>query len=61
MFGANPGGLPENSKKVNKRGLFSIGATRYSQYFGENLRRMAFTDSFYFVTDRSFTADVGLL
>ena len=59
--GANPGGLPENSKKNNKRGLRSNGATCGSQIFGENLRRMAFTNSFYFVTDRSFTADGGLL
>ena len=29
--------------------------------FGENLRRMNFTSSFYFVTDWSFTADGGLL
>ena len=36
-------------------------ATRCLQNFGENLRRMAFTNSFYFVTDRSFTADGGLL
>ena len=34
--GANPGGLPMNSKKVNKRGLRSNGATRCLQIFGEN-------------------------
>ena len=34
------------SKKVNKRGLRSNGATRCLQIFGENLRRMAFLSSF---------------
>ena len=43
------------------KGLWSNDATRCLQNFGENLRRMAFTNSFYFVTDRSFTADGGLL
>ena len=43
------------------KGLRSNGATRCLQIFGENLRRMAFTNLFYFVTDRSFTADGGLL
>ena len=43
------------------KGLRSNGATRYLQNFGENLRRMAFMNSFHFVTDRSFTADGGLL
>ena len=43
------GGLPKNSKKINKRGLRSNGATRCLQIFGKNLRRMAFTNSFYFV------------
>ena len=60
-----PGGLLRNSKKVKKdeasKGLWLIGATRYLQNFGENLKRMAFTSSFYFVTDRSLTADGGLL
>ena len=59
--GENPGGLPKNSKKVNKRGLRSNGVTCCLPIFGKNLRRMAFTNSFYFVTDRSFTADGGLL
>ena len=63
--GENPGGLPNNSKKVKKevasKGLRSNGATRCLQNFGENLRRMAFKNSFYFVTYRSFTGDVGLL
>ena len=45
--GANPGGLPKNSKKVNKRGLWSNGATCCLQIFGEKIRRMAFTNSFY--------------
>ena len=57
--GENPGGLPKNSKKVKKevasKGLRSNGATRCLQNFGENLIRMAFTKSFYSVTDRSFT------
>ena len=63
--GKNPGGLPKNSQKVKKKearkGLWSIGATRCSQNFGENLRRMAFKNPFYVVTARSFTADGGLL
>ena len=46
---------------VNKRGLWSNGATCCLQIFCENLRQIAFTISFYFVTDRSFTADGGLL
>ena len=48
-------------KEDASKGLRSNGATRCLQIFGENLRRMAFTNSFYSVTDRSFTADVGLL
>ena len=63
--GKNPGSLPKNSQKVKKReaskGLWSIGATRCLQNFGENLRRKAFKNSFYFVTARSFTAEGGLL
>ena len=43
------------------KGLRSNGATRCPQIFGENLRRMAFTNSFYFVADGSFTADGGLV
>ena len=43
------------------KGLRSNGANRCLQYFGENLRRMAFKNSSYFVTDRSFTADGSLL
>ena len=37
------------------------GATRRLQIFGEDLRRLALTKLFYFVADRSFTADGGLL
>ena len=48
-------------KEDASKGLWSNGATRCLQNFGENLRRMAFMNSFYFVTDRSFTADGGLL
>ena len=48
-------------KEDASKGLRSNGATRCLQNFGENLRRMAFTNSFYFVTDRSFTDDGGLL
>ena len=63
--GKNPGGLPKNSQKVKKeeasKGSRSSGATRCLQNFGENLRRTAFKNSFYFVTARSFTADGGLL
>ena len=59
-------GLPENSKRKSIiedacKGLRSNGATRCLQNFGENRRRMALTISFYVVTDRSFTADGGLL
>ena len=50
--GENPGGLPKNSQKVKKeeasKGLWSTRATRCLQNFGENLRRMAFKNSFYF-------------
>ena len=57
----DPGGLPKNSKKVNEedasKGLRSNGATRCLQNSGENLKRTAFQNSSYFVTDRSFTAD----
>ena len=63
--GANLGGFPKNSKKVKKeeasKGLRSNGATRCLQNFGENLRQVVFKNSFCFVTDRSFTADGGLL
>ena len=63
--GENPGGLPKNSKKVKKeaasKDLRSNGATSCLQNFGENLRQMAFKNSFYFVTDRSFAADGGQL
>ena len=56
---------PSNSKKVKKdeasKGLWLIGATRYLQNIDENFRRMVFKNSCYFVTARSFTADVGLL
>ena len=48
-------------KRMHAKVLRWNGATRCLQNFGENLRRMAFTNSFYFVTDRSFTADGGLL
>ena len=48
-------------KKDASKGLRSNGAARCLQNFGENLRQMAFMNSFYFVTDRSFTADGGLL
>ena len=49
--GENPGGLPNNSKKVKKevasKGLRLNGATRYLQNFDGNLRRMAVKSSFY--------------
>ena len=48
-------------KEDGCKGLRSNGATRCSQNFGEYLRRMGVTNSLYFVTDRSFTADGGLL
>ena len=48
-------------KEDASKGLGTNGATRCLQNFGENLRRMTFTNSFYFGTDRSFTADGGLL
>ena len=43
------------------KGLRSNGATRCLQNCGENLRQMDFMSSFYFVTDRSCTAEGGLL
>ena len=52
----NPGGLPENSKKVDERGL---GDPLFTELC-ENLRRMVFMNSCYFVTDTSFTADGGV-
>ena len=51
----------KSTKEDACKGLRSNGATRCLQIFGENLRQMSFTNSFYFVTDRSFTADGGLL
>ena len=61
----NIGGLPKNSKRVKKevasRGLRSNEATRCLQNLGENLRQVTFMNSFNLVTDRSFTADGGLL
>ena len=51
----------KSMKEDTCKGSRQNGATRCLQILGENLRRMAFTNSFYFVTDRSFTADGGLL
>ena len=51
----------KSTKEDACKGLRSNGATRHLQIFGENLRRMAFTNFFCFVADRSFTADGGLL
>ena len=48
-------------RKSTKEDYDRTVATCCLQIFGKNLRRMAFTNSFYFVTDRSFTADGGLL
>ena len=48
-------------KEEASKGLWSNGATRCLQNFGENPQKVAFKNSFYFVTDRSFTADGGLL
>ena len=63
--GKNPGGLPKNSQKVKREEASKVlgknAETRCLQNFGENLRRMAFKNSFYFVTARSFTADGGPL
>ena len=47
-------------KEDASKGLRSNGATRCLQNLGKNLIQMAFMNSFYFVRDRSFTADVGL-
>ena len=49
--------VKEEASKV----LRSNVATHCLQNVGENLRQTAFKNSFYFVTDRSFTADGGLL
>ena len=51
----------KSMKEYACKGLRSNGATRCLQLFGENLRRMAFTNLFYFAADRSCTADGGLL
>ena len=48
-------------KEVASKGLRSNGATRCFLNFGENLRQITFKNSFYFVTDKSFTADGGPL
>ena len=48
-------------KEVASKGLRSKSATRCWQNFGSYLRQMAFKNLFYFVTDRSFTADGGLV
>ena len=50
----------KSTQEDASKGFRSNGATRCLQNFGENLRRMAFTNSFCFVTDRSFTADGGV-
>ena len=51
----------KSKKEDASKGLRSNGTTRCLQIFGENDRRMAFTNLFYFVADRSFTAVGGLL
>ena len=51
----------KSMKEDASKGLRSNGATRCLQNIGENLRQMAFMNSFYFVADSSFTADGGLL
>ena len=64
--GVDLGCLPKNLKKVNDRGWkqrFVIERRNFFffRFFGENLRQMAFTNSFYFVSDRLYTVDGGLL
>ena len=59
--GANAGGLPKNSKKVKKVDYDRTDRRVVYRSLAKTLRQMAFTNSFYFVTDRSFTADGGLL
>ena len=49
------------SKTIEMKMFVSSGTTRCLQILVENLRRIAFTNSFYFVTDSSFTADGGQL
>ena len=44
-------------KQAASIGFRSNGATRCLQNFGENFRRMALMNSFYFVTERSFTGE----
>ena len=51
----------ECEERRGKQRLVIDRATRCLQIFGENLRRMAFTNLLYFVADRSFTADGSLL
>ena len=51
----------KSTKKGACKGLRSNGATRWKQIFDENLRRIYFKNSFYFVTDRPFTVDCCLL
>ena len=61
----DPGGLPENSKKVNERGCMQRFTIERGNPLSTDLwvkpQTKGFHEFFYFVTDRSFTADGGLL
>ena len=61
--GKTPGGLLKIQKVKEEaiKVLGKNGETRCLQYFRENPPKMAFKNSIYFVTDRSFTADSGVL
>ena len=62
----NPGGLPKNSKKVNKRGCRQRFAIERGKPLFTELWRKPQTNGFhefilFLFTDRTFTADGGLL
>ena len=63
--GVNPGGLLKNSKKVNGRGCMQRFTIERSNPLSKDLWRKPQTNDFhefiYFGTDRSSTADGGLL
>ena len=68
-IGVDPGGFPKNSKKVNKRGRMQrfiidrgnpLSADLWVKPQRNGFREFLF-NILYFVADRSFTADDGLL
>ena len=63
-IGVDPGGLPKNSKKVKRGRMQSFTIERGNPLLTDlwvKPQTKGFNEVFYFVTDRSFTADGGLL